>query len=254
MDFGSMDPNLKDDDRGIVHASRGHMRSPICTGRALVHTRRNSMSLQHLEASLAVTSPASIHVDLDAQVTATIERIDDIEVVTATHLGALASASTAFESWWPLVEASIDEICTSLNLLRDEVSKWVALATQALLLQFDSAARILYPYQLIPKQSPTIAYNDDDPHGHFFDNSRRGHGFGHPHTQHHLPTNGMPNFMFHPPPPLRDPMHQYNGPRPPDVGLESKLGKLPRLNFPSFDGKNPNFGRNIVKIILPCLG
>jgi hypothetical protein len=45
--------------------------------------------------------------------------------------------------------------------------------------------------------------------------------------------------MFHPPPPLRDPMNQYNGPRPPDVGLESELGKLPRLNFPSFDGENP---------------
>ena len=34
-------------------------------------------------------------------------------------------------------------------------------------------------------------------------------------------------------------MNQYNGPRPPDVGLESELGKLPRLNFPSFDGENP---------------
>jgi hypothetical protein len=45
--------------------------------------------------------------------------------------------------------------------------------------------------------------------------------------------------MFRPPPPLRDPMNQYNGPQPPDVGLESELGKLPRLNFPSFDGENP---------------
>ena len=34
-------------------------------------------------------------------------------------------------------------------------------------------------------------------------------------------------------------MNRYNGPRPPDVGLESELGKLPRLNFPSFYGENP---------------
>jgi hypothetical protein len=45
---------------------------------------RNSTSLQHLEASLAITSPVSIRADLDAQVIATTERINNIEAVTAT--------------------------------------------------------------------------------------------------------------------------------------------------------------------------
>jgi hypothetical protein len=197
----------------------------------------NTASPQHLEANIAIESLTSIHVELDAQVTAAIERLDEVEAAFVMRLGALVSAYAAFESWRPDVEASVDEIHTSVHLLRDEVSKWAAQAPPP---QLDTAAGILGPYQSVAERSPAAAYNTDSPDGNCFDKNRWGHGFGHLLAQNHLPINGTPDFMFHPPLSHLDP-HEYHDPRPPRARLELELGKLPLLNFPSFDGENQCF-------------
>jgi hypothetical protein len=200
---------------------------------------QNSASIQALEVTLANTSSSVPWSDLEIQMAATATRLDAVEAAAATRVGALESATAAFESWRPFVEAAVDDIKYSVEKLCGDFAKSSAPPHRLPLPSPHHAAGVLGPNPAATERPSATACKADGPHGHRMDHHRRESGFGHVFAQTHLPPNGMADCCFSLPYSNMDPWHDSSDHVAHESPLHSDLGKLPRLNFPCFDGENP---------------
>jgi hypothetical protein len=97
-------------------------------------------------------------------------------------------------------------------------------------------------------ERPLAESTADGPSGHHVDQYNRECGFGSVYTHTHDPVKGT----MHPPPPpppqtpfdssvARD---QFHSPSSFSAGTKLPLGKLPKMNFPKFEGENPKLWKS----------
>jgi hypothetical protein len=91
--------------------------------------------------------------------------------------------------------------------------------------------------------SPSAGVSSDGPNGHHSNTINQDCGYGRVYTQTHDPVKGT---LLHPPPP-NSPPRSFSKPildlfvfaQQFDQGFIGSVGKLPKINFPKFDGENP---------------
>jgi hypothetical protein len=152
---------------------------------------------------------------------------------------AAVDFNKAFTSWKPEVDASLTSVkleLSKLNSFFDQDAR-DANTTKPGVLPFGSAN------QCSSAEVPT-----DGPNGHHVHNINRDCGFGQVFTQTHDPVKGTVFTSPPPPPPLpKSPSHVEFVPsfdrarfaESSSQGNRFAMGKLPKVNFPKFDGKNP---------------
>jgi hypothetical protein len=139
-----------------------------------------------------------------------------------------AALDKSFTEWRPKVDSSITAIKLELSKLNTF---------------FDCDARATSsPSGLLPVRLATANPVANGPAGHSVDLSHRDGGFGHVFTHTHVPVTGM----VHPLPLPPKSLVRLELPH----GIESRvpLGKLPKINFPKFDGENPKLWQSRCEI------
>ncbi|WVZ82556.1 hypothetical protein U9M48_029810 [Paspalum notatum var. saurae] len=160
------------------------------------------------------------------------DRIDRAHNLSALHderLSRLEGAALAFDDWCPRLEALIDDIKWEMHKC--------ASAGERLAAERPSSGRGILP---LPKSAlerpPAPNYYADGPNGHYLPPHNRDDGFGLVFTISHHPVKGAYNPPYPPPPPPPNLVTaRWSSPQ---FGAGSS-GKLPKLQFPSFDGDNP---------------
>jgi hypothetical protein len=100
--FGVVEPNLKlaiNEQSKILHDISDRLTAQDARWCALeASVALNSSSIQHLETTMAAASSSNLRSKVDARIATTFERLDTMEAAAATRVGALESATVAFES------------------------------------------------------------------------------------------------------------------------------------------------------------
>jgi hypothetical protein len=170
-------------------------------------------------------------------------RIAEFAVAEEQHeerVAVLETMTTDLSTWKPEIESSITLVKLKLSKLKSFFASDVKnpSTTQAGVLQLKSAS----------EHSP-VGFPADGPHGHRVDMNHRASGFGQVYTQIHDPVKGT---SCHPPPPPKlSPQLEFSGsrdffqsPNTPSQSPRVNTGKLPKLNFPKFDGDNPKLWKS----------
>lgn len=179
--------------------------------------------------------------------------MDAFTADASTRLAAIESVQAVFDSWRPRMEASVDNINTSMGAMRAELTKISRLLERGALEDSTTAPGVLGPHGSTAKRPPAPAHYADGPIGRGLPPLSREHGHGVVYTSNHLPADGM----FHSPscnsvehlprqfapegqePPYHQFPHLHFGGRAHGTQFSPYLGNLPKLNFPTFDGLNP---------------
>jgi hypothetical protein len=205
----------------------------------------NATKIVALQRNLESGGETSLHSDLG--------RIDDFIAQTTTRMAGLETATSAFESWRPRVEGSIDSVRTSVETMRSELGRLTQLLEGGLRGGPEARTSILGPFIPVAERPSVAATHTDMPHGHRPVLHPREHGVENVSIPTHLPNNGT-----HVPCPSQAPatfpsvdgwdIHQQTSVVAGGNGYESfsnrNLGNLPKLHFPSFDGENPKLWKS----------
>lgn len=158
-------------------------------------------------------------------------RIDGVERVITNRFTALEDAAKVFDDWKPRVDAAMEDLRQEVGVLRKSVHRVVLDASPS------TSAGIL-PQPVAAAAIPSAGHPVVGPDGHRVELHHRESGS---HT--HLPVKGTP-------PPsapycsASQPLFSF----PLESNTESMVGaerssfssnRLPKMNFPSFDGENP---------------
>ncbi|CAN6166876.1 unnamed protein product [Urochloa humidicola] len=161
-------------------------------------------------------------------------RFADLSIAQESRVSALERAASSFDDWRPDIEGTMDDIRLEVN----KISKnW----ERALLHPRHPDAPVL-PTPVLPTQeaSPQVierpsAQNEASrPYGHHANNFTREDGFGSVSTWIHSPAKGMTI-----PQPPKSHGFDCSFSQHLRSGSSGELGKLPKLNFPYFEGENP---------------
>ncbi|CAN6294759.1 unnamed protein product [Urochloa humidicola] len=160
-------------------------------------------------------------------------RFADLKISQDSRVAALERVTSSFNEWRPDIEGTMDDI-------RLEVSKISRNWEHALLDPRRPGTPVL-PTPAMPHpalEHPSALLEAPRPNGHHIEQSAREDGFGSVTTVIHPPAKGTPI----PPPPKLPSVPTNSIPRTrfgSSSGSGADLGKLPKLNFPYFDGENP---------------
>lgn len=171
-----------------------------------------------------------------------MKRADDSDRRTDERLSNLEGAAKVFDEWRPRIEASVDDVKLEVGKLARHWDRSVR----------DKAPRDtgLLPHpKLASERPPAPDAHADGPVGHRVERHHRDDGFGSVFVQTHVPIKGAsfssdnssPHGTFHPfqstgcpPPPPPLPNHRSQHFHDPPYS-----GRLPKLQFPEFEGENP---------------
>lgn len=163
--------------------------------------------------------------DLDTRLN---HRFGDIENHHDTRLQALeysiAQASTEFESWRPQVDTAVTDLKLEMSKLNKHMDR--------VLLDRSPNSCLLDAPKSASARPPTGAAVDG-PTGHRNDNHHRDHGSGMVFTHSHIPVKGTHHYSSH------SPKNSPLGTDPESRSDRVAFGRLPKLQFPSFDGPKP---------------
>jgi hypothetical protein len=145
-----------------------------------------------------------------------------------------------FIDWQPDVKADISSVkleLTKLNTFFNREAK-----------DLDPSKEGILKGGSAPEQSP-FASTIDGSNGHHVDQHYRDCGFGSVYTHTHDPVKGM---MHQPPPISNSSLHTKFTPRHEshrfsslgNQGSKHLTGKLPKMNFPKFEGENPKLWKS----------
>jgi hypothetical protein len=190
-------------------------------------------------------------------------KIGDLQIAHDARLDMLERVAASFEEWRPGVDGLVDDICLEVGKLSKFYERSVrerspplfpvgspsaAAGASATTSPFPSPTGGGIPphSQVLKIQSaserPSAPGMADRPSGHGFDNSYREDGFSSVTTVVHAPVKGA--FRLPTPAPSPKPSKCVV----PSFGYAARFansagsggsGRLPKLNFPSFNGENP---------------
>jgi hypothetical protein len=138
----------------------------------------------------------------------------------------------------PFMEAAVDDTKYSVESLHTDFAKWSSPTFCPMPGPVHPVVGVLGPSPSVAERPPAAAFRNDGPNGHRLVNNRWENGFGHVFTHTHLLPNGTHEFLFRSPFGRWDPPPDSAGQHIPTHTNYSDLDKLPRVNFPSFDGEN----------------
>jgi hypothetical protein len=176
---------------------------------------------------------------------ATLGRVDGLVTETSNRVAVLENATSAFESWRPRVEHSVDGIRNSVDTLRSDLARLTQFLERNNNTTGDHRGQdsILGPYVPAGEHTSASPTRTGRPDGHGTATTNREYGFGKPHPI-QLPINGICSSQprrgqseFHSVPCGRN--FDMNGVEGPGHFSAKNLGNLPKIHFPSFDGDNP---------------
>jgi hypothetical protein len=162
---------------------------------------------------------------------------------------AVVNFDKSFTTWKPEVEAS-------LSTVKLELSKFNSFFTHEGKMLDTSSPGIVSSGTT--SSHPVLGSVATGPQGHRVDSSHRDCGYWGVYTHIHDPVKGT---FYTPPPPLENPKptdtanlasgravssHNTMG-----LGAKHLLGKLPKINFPKFEVKNPRLWKS--RVILICI-
>jgi hypothetical protein len=201
--LGAMEPNLKlaiDKQSKLLREISERLATHDARWRSLdASVTWNTSSIQQLGTTVSNSVAATLRSEIDSHVAATVERLDAVEAAAASRVGALESATAAFDSWRPYMEASVDDLKYTMNLVRQDLAKQRAPPPPSPTPSFLHTTGVLGSYQSPGACPPPTSGKADGPMGHCVEHQRRESGFGRVYAQTHLPHNGTPEFLFHPP-------------------------------------------------------
>jgi hypothetical protein len=169
----------------------------------------------------------------------------DLVIAQDARAGALERAATSLEDWRPSMEGTLDDVYLEVGKLSKH---WERALRERSPLLFPTAPQLSGDSQLLlhehfisssASERPPAADFADRPHGHCYDNYYREDGFGSVTTLVHPPVKGA---CCLPTPPSHHVHHvkansgDYH--RSASTHANS-IGRLPKLNFPTFDGADP---------------
>ncbi|XP_062198590.1 uncharacterized protein LOC133901296 [Phragmites australis] len=155
-------------------------------------------------------------------------RIDRVESNLVEKFKPIEEALTTLDAWKPQIASAVEALQLEMGVLRKHIDH-VIVDTSV-----DSAG-ILAPPEMAG-QRPPAGDSAIGLHGHRENSDHREHVFGSVATLTHLPVRGTTQS----PTP-----HSTSGFRPMDSFMHSSFSsshlgpKLPKMNFPEFDGENP---------------
>jgi hypothetical protein len=196
-------------------------------------------------------------------------KISDLQISHGACLDVLERAATSFEDWRPGVDGIVDDIRLEVRKLSKLCERSVRERSPAI---FSSTApasalgtaavaggALHSPPQVLKISSaperPFAPGQADRPIGHSVDNFHREDGFGLVTTVVHPPVKGACRL---PTPPIPPQPGRFNtlgsslGGHSQNVG-GGGTGRLPKLNFPPFDGDNPSSGSLGLWISWKCM-
>jgi hypothetical protein len=174
------------------------------------------------------------------------------EFIVISCFMEMEASSQLHEKRVAALELSIMEIDNSLTVWNPKAESSLT-AIQLELTKLNSFNRDAHTASspnpgVLPLESPTTRSSTgqpvDDPNGHCFDNSHRDCGFGRVFTQVHDPVtrtmhtpSPLPNSPFYFT--LDQGVDSSRVPNSVSVDARVHMGKLPKMNFPKFDGDHP---------------
>jgi hypothetical protein len=178
-------------------------------------------------------------------------RFADLQISHDTRMRVLERAASTFDDWSASMEGTVDDIKLEVGKLSRHWERSVRKRSPALIPTSASPpvtskntpgvhTQLLQFGDFKPSSAsgrPSAADIADRPNGHISDNLTREGGYGSVTTIAHPPVKGA--FRLPTPPPVmvnhvKPSMDTYNR----STHL-SNLGRLPKLNFPTFDGSDP---------------
>ncbi|WVZ83697.1 hypothetical protein U9M48_030818 [Paspalum notatum var. saurae] len=150
------------------------------------------------------------------------------------RVGALEHAAAVFDEWRPGMEGLVDDIKLEVGRLSKHWERAVMekpLDIKGVLASSPTAA-----------ERPPAGSTAERPHGHRVESSHRVDGYGGVYTMDHHPVKGAyTRPSSRPPSPHKLFKGDPNSWSSPGMGSSGggHMGRLPKLNFPVFDGENP---------------
>ncbi|WVZ49036.1 hypothetical protein U9M48_000418 [Paspalum notatum var. saurae] len=195
-------------------------------------TRVDSLETRHQASIDSLESRHGERLDLaDRMLRYHGDHLDRANQLAAHHddrLGRLEGAAMVFDDWRPRIKATIDDVKFEIERIG---RTWSRAAPE-----YPAPERGILP---LPKSAmerpPAPEYIADGPAGHRLPPHHRVDGYGSVFTVSHHQVKGAYN---HPPPPPHPPDLHSPGWGSPPFGTASS-GRLPKLQFPSFDGDHP---------------
>lgn len=163
------------------------------------------------------------------------KKFDDADDTTESRLVTLEKVAAAYEEWQPGIEGTMDDLKLEVRKLNKHWERAVR----------DNAPVLpgLCPLPESASARPPAGVTADGPNGHRVDIYNREDGYGSVTTLLYPPVKGT---CLLPPPVPRNSFsspHQQSRSRGSSVSLGgSGSGKIPKLNFPVFDGDSLSFG------------
>jgi hypothetical protein len=152
--------------------------------------------------------------------------------VSSARIAKLEKVVASYEDWQPGVEGSLDDVKLAIQKLNKHLERVVLGKSPS---NYDGIFKLPESVSVRPSAGITA----DGPNGHREDMLHRADGFGSVTTQTHPPVKGTPPDPTH----MLAPSYSHQI-RPPDKPAwhdtpRSNSSKLPKLNFPVFDGESP---------------
>ncbi|WVZ88489.1 hypothetical protein U9M48_035006 [Paspalum notatum var. saurae] len=150
------------------------------------------------------------------------------------RVGALEHAAAVFDEWRPGMEGMVDDIKLEVNKLSKHWERAVLdkpLDSKGVLAPSPTAA-----------ERPPAGSTAERPYGHRVESAHRDDGYGGVYTMDHHPVKGAYTALpSHPPSPHKPLKVGHNSWSSHGAGGSGggHTGRLPKLNFPVFDGENP---------------
>jgi hypothetical protein len=181
-------------------------------------------------------------------------RFADLVVSHDTRMCVLECAASTFEDWSTSMEGTVDDIKLEVGKLPKHLERSMHERSPPLIPLGTSLAaepkttpavnKMLLPYGDLKSSSasgrPSAADIADRPNRHILDNQYREGGYGSVTTIVHPPVKGACPLPIPPSKSYSSPIpgSEYR-PRSASPLVSGGVGRLPKLNFPSFDGNNP---------------
>lgn len=160
------------------------------------------------------------------------QRIADSEQRSGARLDKLESAVQVLDEMRLRLEASVNDVKIELKKLTRHWERSVRdLST--------SDPGIIPTPKTVTERPPALEQIAVGPSGHRVDNLHRDDGFRSVFTQTSVPVKGASSLSVPPSPPPRRSCEWRHPPKPPQPHNQSYSGRLPKLQFPLFEGENP---------------
>jgi hypothetical protein len=151
---------------------------------------------------------------------------------------SLKSDAASFDKWFKEWKPQVDSYLASVKLELSKLNSFFDRDAKA-----SSFPKLGFLLIRSASASPSAGVSSDGPNGHHSNTINQDCGYGHVYTQTHDPVKGT---LLHPPPP-NSPPRSFSKPildlfafaQQFDQGFIGSMGKLPKINFPKFDGENP---------------